>query len=65
YHLDDTPFIMKAANANWKVNPLSVNTSEVTVDLDVTLATLPGLLMGCMIKPKMRKDLNQTLEDLK
>ncbi|WP_431122691.1 SRPBCC family protein [Flagellimonas flava] len=65
YHLDDTPFIMKAANANWKVKPLSVNTSEVTMDLDVTLATLPGLLMGWMIKPKMRKDLNQTLEDLK
>ncbi|WP_430967501.1 SRPBCC family protein [Spongiimicrobium sp. 2-473A-2-J] len=65
YHLDDTPFIMKAATANWKVKSLSINTSEVTMDLDVTLATVPGLLMGWMIKPKMRKDLYQTMEDLK
>ncbi|WP_422858870.1 SRPBCC family protein [Flagellimonas sp. S174] len=65
YHLDDTPFIMKAATANWKVKPLSINTSSVTMDLDVTLATLPGLLMGWMIKPKMRKDIYTTMEDLK
>lgn len=65
YHLDDTPFIMKAATAKWKVKPVSVNTSEVTMNLDVTLAVIPGVLMGWMIKPKMRKDINQTLEDLK
>ncbi|WP_299246333.1 SRPBCC family protein [uncultured Aquimarina sp.] len=65
YHLDDTPFIMKAATANWNVKVTSINTSDVTMDLDVTLATIPGLLMGWMIKPKMRKDIFQTLEDLK
>lgn len=65
YHLDDTPFIMKAATADWKVLPTGINTSSVTMDLDVTLAALPGLLMGWMIKPKMRKDIHQTMEDLK
>ncbi len=65
YHLDDTPFIMKAATANWKVKPLSIDTASITMKLDVTLATVPGLLMGWMIKPKMRKDIYQTLEDLK
>ncbi|MEM8508031.1 MAG: SRPBCC family protein [Bacteroidota bacterium] len=65
YHLDDTPFIMKAATAKWNVNPQSINTSEVTMDLAVTLATIPGLLMGWMIKPKMRKDIYQTMDDLK
>ncbi|RKN82546.1 SRPBCC family protein [Ulvibacterium marinum] len=65
YHLDDTPFIMKAATAKWKVEPLSTNTSSVTIDLDLTLATVPGLLMGWMIKPKMRKDIFRTMEDLK
>ena len=65
YHVDDTPFIMKAASAKWKVTALSVNTSEVTMDLEVTLAPVPGMLMGWMIKPKMRKDIHQTMEDLK
>lgn len=65
YHLDDTPFIMKAATANWKVTSTSVNTSKVTMNLDVTLATLPGFLMGWMIKPKMTKDIYQTIDDLK
>ncbi|GGG08582.1 hypothetical protein GCM10011344_06420 [Dokdonia pacifica] len=65
YHLDDTPFIMKAATAHWKVTSASVNTSEVTMHLDVTLATLPGFLMGWLIKPKMRKDIYQTIDDLK
>ncbi len=65
YHLDDTPFIMKAATAKWKVKSLNKDTSSITMDLDVTLATVPGLLMGWMIKPKMRKDIYQTLEDLK
>ncbi|MBP2831521.1 SRPBCC family protein [Aquimarina sp. U1-2] len=65
YHLDDTPFIMKAATAKWKVKPLSIDTSTVTIDLDVTFATLPGFLMGWMIKPKMRKDIYTTMEDLK
>ncbi|WP_299216106.1 SRPBCC family protein [uncultured Aquimarina sp.] len=65
YHLDDTPFIMKAATAVWNVRPMSINTSEVTMNLDVTLATIPGFLMGWLIKPKMRKDIYQTIEDLK
>lgn len=65
YHLDDTPFIMKAATANWKVTSTSVNTSKVTMNLDVTLATLPGFLMGWVIKPKMTKDIYQTIDDLK
>ncbi len=65
YHVDDTPFIMKAARAKWKVNPLSVNASEVIMDLEVRLAPLPGVLMGWMIKPKMRRDIHQTMEDLK
>lgn len=65
YHLDDTPFIMKAATAKWRVKSTSVNTSEVTMNLDATLATIPGILMGWMIKPKMRKDIHQTIDDLK
>ncbi|WP_350286847.1 SRPBCC family protein [uncultured Croceitalea sp.] len=65
YHLDDTPFIMKTATANWKVKPLNQDAASVTMDLDVTLATIPGLLMGWMIKPKMRKDIYQTMDDLK
>ncbi|WP_299215611.1 SRPBCC family protein [uncultured Dokdonia sp.] len=65
YHLDDTPFIMKAATAHWKVTSTSVNTSDVTMKLDATLATIPGLLMGWLIKPKMKKDIYQTIDDLK
>lgn len=65
YHLDDTPFIMNAATAVWDVRPTSINTSEVTMNLDMTLAPVPGLLMGWMIKPKMRQDIYQTVEDLK
>lgn len=65
YHLDDTPFIMTAATANWKVKALSVNTSSVTMNLDVTLAAVPKIFMGWMIRPKMRKDIFQTMHDLK
>ncbi len=65
YHLDDIPFIMKAASAHWKVTPIGSHTASITMDLDVTLATFPALLLGWMIKPKMRKDVYQTMEDLK
>ena len=56
---------MKAATAHWKVTSTSVNTSDVTMKLDATLATIPGLLMGWLIKPKMKKDIYQTIDDLK
>ncbi|AZQ44805.1 SRPBCC family protein [Nonlabens ponticola] len=65
YHVDDTPFIMKSAQADWKVTPTAVNTSSVSMHMNMELATLPKILMGWMIKPKVRKDIDQTLEDLK
>ncbi|PRX53993.1 SRPBCC family protein [Flagellimonas meridianipacifica] len=65
YHLDGTPAMIKSGKANWKVNPTGTDTSEIVMNLDVELALIPRLLMTWMIKPKMHKDMNQTVEDLK
>ncbi len=65
YYADGLPSIMKRAKNTWKVLPKGVNTSEVVIDLDIEFATIPKILMGWMIVPKMKKDINQTLEDLK
>jgi hypothetical protein len=65
YYADGLPSMMKSAQNQWKVTSKSVNTSEVSIDLEIEFATLPKILMGWMIVPKMKKDINQTLEDLK
>lgn len=65
YHADGLPSMMKSARNLWKVKSTGVNTSEVSIDLNIEFATLPKILMGWMIIPKMKKDIDQTLEDLK
>lgn len=65
YHADGLPSIMKSAVNTWKVNPVSVNTSEVSIDLEIELAPVPKALMSWMIVPKMKKDIIQTLVDLR
>ncbi|GAA4271232.1 SRPBCC family protein [Aquimarina gracilis] len=65
YYADGLPAIMKSAKNTWKVLQKGVNTSEVSIDLDIEFATIPKIFMGWMIVPKMKKDVNQTLADLK
>ena len=65
YYADGLPSMMKSAQNVWKVKAKGVNTSEVSIDLDIEFATIPKILMGWMIVPKMKKDIDQTLEDLK
>ncbi len=65
YYADGLPSIMKSAKNTWKVSPKSVNTSEVSIDLDIELAPVPKALMSWMIVPKMKKDSIQTLVDLR
>lgn len=65
YHADGLPSMMKSAQNKWKVKSKGVNTSEVSIDLQVEFATIPKILMGWMMVPKMKKDIDQTLEDLK
>lgn len=65
YHADDTPFIMKSAKADWKVIATGENSSQVSIKMYMQLATIPKLLMGWMIRPKVEKDIGQTIKDLK
>ncbi|WP_430966991.1 SRPBCC family protein [Spongiimicrobium sp. 2-473A-2-J] len=65
YYADRLPSMMKSAKNSWKVVAKSVNVSEVVMTGNIVFAPLPGLLMGWMMKPKMRKDLEQTLDDFK
>lgn len=65
YHLDGMPAMIKSGVAKWKLKPTSINTTEVTMNLNMTFAKIPIALMGWLIKPKMKKDINQTMIDLK
>ena len=65
YHADGLPSMMKSVVNTFTVNKKNVNTSELAVDINIEIATLPRILMGWMIVPKMKKDIFQTLEDLK
>ncbi len=56
---------MKSVENTFTVNKIGENTSELEVDINIEIATVPKILMGWMINPKMRKDINQTLKDLK
>ncbi|SEK70324.1 Polyketide cyclase / dehydrase and lipid transport [Aquimarina amphilecti] len=65
YYADGLPSMMKSAVNTWKVTSKSINTSEVSIDLEIEFATIPRIIMGWMIIPKMKKDIIQTLEDLR
>ncbi|WP_430906314.1 SRPBCC family protein [Maribacter sp. 2-571] len=65
YRADGLPKMMKSAVNSFTVNKKSVNTSEVELDLNVELAIVPKILMSWMMVPKMKKDVLQTLVDLK
>lgn len=65
YHADGLPAMMKKAQSTWQVKATGENSSEVIAHLEIEFAPLPGFLMGWMLKPKMRKDINQTFEDLR
>ncbi|WP_299433539.1 SRPBCC family protein [uncultured Aquimarina sp.] len=65
YYADGLPAMMKSARNTWKVKQKSVNTSEVSIDLEIELATIPKALMSWMIVPKMKKDIIQTMVDLR
>ncbi len=65
YHADGLPSMMRKAKNTWKVYPKSVNTSEVSIDLEIVLAPVPKALMSWMIVPRMKKDIIQTLVDLR
>ena len=65
YHADGLPSMMKSAKNKWKVKATGVHMSEVSIDLHIEFATIPRILMGWMMIPKMKKDIDQTLEDLK
>lgn len=65
YYADGLPSIMKSAQSAWTVTPTSTHTCEVVMAGEIVFAPIPGFLMGWMMKPKMRKDLHQTLDDFK
>ncbi len=65
YHADGLPSMMKSVVNTFTVNKRGVNTSELAVDINVQITTIPKILMGWMIIPKMKKDIGQTLMDLK
>lgn len=65
YYADGLPAMMKSAVNSWKVEPLGNHSSEVQMNLKIELAPIPKLLMGWMIVPKMKKDIQQTIDDLK
>ena len=65
YHADGLPSMMKSAKNKWKVKATGVHMSEVSIDLHIEFATIPRILKGWMMIPKMKKDIDQTLEDLK
>ena len=65
YYADGLPKLMKSAVNTWRVEPQGNALSNVSIDLNIEFAAIPKLLMGWMIVPKMKKDIQQTLEDLK
>ena len=65
YYADGLPKMMKSAKNRFSVHKQNVNTSRVDMDIDVELAPVPKILMGWMMVPKMKKDIKQTLVDLK
>ena len=65
YYADGLPSMMKKAKSTWKVKSTGENTTLITAHIEIEFAKIPGLLMGWMMKPKMRKDINQTFEDLR
>ncbi|WP_108802825.1 SRPBCC family protein [Aquimarina sp. Aq107] len=65
YYADGLPVMMKSARNTWKVHKRGVNTSEVSIDLEIELTTIPKALMSWMIVPKLKKDIIQTMVDLR
>lgn len=65
YRADGLPKMMKSAVNTFSVNAKGLDRSEVALDLNVELATIPKILMSWMMVPKMKKDIHQTLIDLK
>jgi len=65
YYADGLPSMMKKARSNWKVISTNRDTSTISAHMEIEFARLPGFFMGWMMKPKMRKDIDQTFKDLK
>ena len=65
YYADGLPPVMKSADNHWRVRALTHKSCEVAYIGEIKFAAIPGFLMGWMMKPKLRKDLNQTLDDFK
>lgn len=65
YFADGLPAMMKSAKNTWKITEVGNQKCKVSIDLNVKLATVPKILIGWMMVPKMKKDIAQTLEDLK
>lgn len=65
YQADGLPPIFKKGGNVWSVQAIDVNACKVNMDLKMEMATVPGLLMGWMLKPKMSKDIDGLMEDLK
>ena len=65
YHADGLPPMMKSVQSTWSVVSTGKETSEIRAHIEIEFAKIPGLLMGWMMKPKMRKDIGQTFEDLR
>ena len=65
YEADGLPAMFKKGGNVWSVTPLGANQSKVSMVLDMEMAAIPGLLMGWMIKPKMSKDMDGLMDDLK
>ena len=65
YYADGLPKMMRSAKNTWKVNSTSKTSSEVSIDLDIEFNPVAKVLMGWMMIPKMKQDVNQTITDLK
>lgn len=65
YEADGLPAMFKKGGSTWSITELSQNSCKVQMNLKMEMATVPGILMGWMIKPKMDKDTNGLMEDLK
>ena len=65
YQADGLPAIFKSGGSTWAIRPVGGHRSHVTMKLRMEFAPLPGLLMGWLMKPRMDKDMDGLMDDLK
>ncbi len=65
YEADGLPAMFKQGANTWSVVEVDNNTSKVFMELKMEISPLPGFLIGWIMKPKMSKDMDGLMEDLK